>query len=82
MKKEMTARELLDIIQPKHEMTFKDKFDKAAAKYLWRDSKYPRCCVCKKKPIKWKMSSMNYGFCSKKCIAENSIKHYKMIKVN
>jgi len=39
------------------------------------------CCVCGKKPVKWIMpdiGSYTYGFCSKVCIANNSIKHYEM----
>ena len=42
------------------------------------------CSVCKKKPIKWittSLGSLNYGFCSKVCIANNAIKHYKLKEI-
>lgn len=40
-----------------------------------------RCHYCEKKPVKWvvgKGSIYEYGFCSKTCIANHTIKHFKM----
>jgi hypothetical protein len=45
------------------------------------------CSVCKKKPIKFAVMKTGapekiwYGFCSKVCIANNAIRHYKIKKV-
>ena len=42
------------------------------------------CSVCKKKPVKWmtqNLYSYDYGFCSKVCIANNTIRHMKLKKV-
>lgn len=69
---------------------FMKRFDKAANKHLsWKSKKInlgrQLCSVCKKKPVKWvigKGNSYEYGFCSKVCIANNAIEHYKMEKVN
>ena len=46
-----------------------------------------KCNVCKKKEVKFFMPGNGsyppeWGFCSKVCIANNSIRHYKMIKAN
>lgn len=46
------------------------------------------CSVCKKKPIKYAVmkshcvpTEIHYGFCSKTCIANHTIKYYKMKEV-
>ena len=39
------------------------------------------CSVCKKKKVKFvttSLSSYNYGFCSKVCLANNAIKHFNL----
>jgi len=41
------------------------------------------CVVCKKNKIKWvttNLYNLNYGFCSKICIANNAIRHFKLKK--
>jgi len=43
-----------------------------------------KCSDCKEKPVKWithSLGSYNYGFCSKVCIANNAIRHYKLKRV-
>jgi len=40
-----------------------------------------KCCVCKRKEVKYVttvIGDYNYGFCSKVCLANNAIKHYKL----
>jgi len=42
------------------------------------------CCVCKKKEAKFvmpKVLSTQSGFCSRVCIANKTIKHYKITKI-
>lgn len=36
------------------------------------------CAMCKKREVRYLSRSANYGFCSKICIANNAIAHYKM----
>lgn len=43
------------------------------------------CCVCKKKKIKFittALGSLNYGFCSKVCLANHAIDYFKLEKVD
>lgn len=38
------------------------------------------CSVCKKKESKW-ITRMNYSFCSKICIANHTIEHFRVKRI-